>query len=694
MPDIRYRFIEEGAEKVERSFSTIARSAKESAKAGRERAAVERSYQPRARQQDAHVKARVAHEKEVARQVKLADRAREQSHRAELQRFHQRQREEQRAITRQRQAMFAQRQHLSRQSAAAVGAIAGTMASKGYDAVSGYGGAAVRQALDNQGKAKALSVAGRQAGQAGVDPEQLLQDAQRTARAIKGTKVADILDAQAKFVAMTGDLTTARGLGETFANASAATGAKAEDIAAMTATMSTKFGITDPEEMKKAVADAIFQGKAGAFEMRDAAQYFQEMGAAGARFGLGQGANGVRTLGGLAQLARGSTGSGAEAATAVQAMFSDLLEKSNVIDKVSGAKVFTDKTNTKTRAIDDVLVDILKGTKGDKAKLGSIFGERGMRGASALIEAFNKGADAAGKNATEAERMAAGEKAMRELFNSTVKAGGDWSEVLKDAATMTSGASASMDSLWEELVNTIGTALTPGLESLANNASALAAIFEPLAMSVGDAVDTLGQFVQFLQDKGLISKGAGGASANPGAEYGTTTARLGELDTLSKTTGLTAAQRSEQRKLRDRRVELSQQLNDEMKKNPGLYAGTGGVGADEMGAIAANMAANGPAAEPAKPSLAPQAEDFRQGALGVFSKNNREGWAAAMGVQAASSFGALGTAASIATQPKIETDSANKSVNRLGAAAEKAASVLEKISSVPGMPGLPSVLGL
>lgn len=703
MPEIRYRFIEEGADDVARGFQTVRKSATEAVRAQKTYARETQTAARKAPQQDAHVKARIAHERNLTRVQRQEDQARLRNERkmaterARMQRQEQqnykraidaRAREEQRAITRQKQAMFARRQDLSRQNAALVGVIGGTLLNRGIDLAGGafdVGKQAVTRQLDIQKKARALSVSGRGAGAAFVDPEELRADAQRVARQVKGTKTEDILDAQSRYVAMTGDLKTARGLGGTFAQASAATGASAEDIAAMSATMSTKFGITDPEEMKKAIADAIFQGKAGAFEMKDAAQYFQEMGAAGSRFGLDSGTKGVRTLGGLAQLARGSTGSGAEASTAVQAMFTDLLEKSDVVKRVSKTNVFTDKSRTKTRAIDDVMVDILKGTKGDKAKLGSIFGERGMRGASGLIEAFNKGAEAAGKNATEAQKMAAGEAAVRKLFDETVNAGGDWGEVLKDATMNTQATEATLESAWGQLTDSIGTAVLPGLESLASHADAFAAVLEPLALVAGDVVDAFADAIKTFQAAGLLPKTGGDKSTNPRGEMNAVNTRLAELNDLSKGAGLTAAQRSEKRKLTDRRVELRQQL-DAM---PSLYMGTGDASGGGTAEDLAGMSANAPAlAEMSKPMTVAPVESPTNKLVngGLSMASAMAGGGGAMGMASPSSVFGMGqmlmAGLKTASAANTASDASGKNLAQAGNDLTSAASDLQAAASL------------
>lgn len=372
----------------------------------------------------------------------------------------------------------------------------------------GVAGAAVRNREAARGQAVALSVAGRGAGQTAVDPNQLLGDATKTALGIRGTKTSDVLSSMQRYVQMTGDLEGARANAGTFATAARATGSTEEEIAATAATMREKFGIKDPGEMRQALARMTFQGKSGAFEMKDASQFFTEIGAAGQRFGLDKGVEGVSTLGGLAQLAMKSAGSGAKASTGVQAMLRQLVAKSSDIKSMTGTDVFTDATKTKTRNVQDVLVGMVSGAGGNQQKLQKILGDEGMVGASALISAFNEAANATKKGATETERRAAGEAAMRRVLDESIKAGGDWSEVQKDAAAATDTASARLTTSWETIAAQAGDALLPALTKLAGALALGAPLMQAFGGMLAIAADDLGGFIKWLQTKGLLDKPA------------------------------------------------------------------------------------------------------------------------------------------------------------------------------------------
>jgi hypothetical protein len=432
----------------------------------------------------------------------------------------------------------------------AIGAGA-ALGSVGYD----IGSAATRQKLLNEKRARALAVGGGDRGAVDV----LLADAERSALAVRGTRAEDVLAGQQRFTAMTGDLATARKLGGTMATAARASGASEEDIAATMATFSTKFGIKDKAGMQSAIAAMVQGGKSGAFELSDASRYFQEMGAAGSRFGLDQGAAGVQKLGAMAQIARMSTGSGAEASTGVQAMLRQLVAKSDDIKKMNAGKevVFSDKGKTRTNDVVDVLVNTLKASKGNQVKLQKIFGDEGMKGASEFVKRFNEAGQALGAGATEAQKLAAGEAAVRAAFTELSGAAGSWSEVVKDAATNTDTFEAKLTTAWEGVVAKVGAALTPGLSALIDNLDILVAPLQGLADEASDLMAAFGSMVEYLRRHEIIDAGEAPKQRTvqeKAHRLAEVDARLRELDKPDER--LTSTQKAEKRRLKTEQADL------------------------------------------------------------------------------------------------------------------------------------------
>ncbi len=294
--------------------------------------------------------------------------------------------------------------------------------------------------------------------------------------------------------------------------------------------------------MQGALATLIGQGKSGAFEMSDMASYVQEMGASAARYGL-KGEKGVGQLGALAQIARASTGSGAEAATSVEAMFRQLIAKGargkydkEGIERLTGVQVFKDKNHTQTKDIMELLPKIIGGAKGDLGKLQKIFDERGVRAVSGLIEKYNEASSAMGKGATAAERQAAGEAAVTAELRKAQGAAGEWSEVVKDAAAAGESYQAKMESASEQISSAFGKAIDPVIQSLAANVKLFTVPLEygadklaAFMTSLGDVTTHLGKlFGMDDATKGEIS----GMTASEAA--GRMLSNQKELDALNE----------------------------------------------------------------------------------------------------------------------------------------------------------------
>jgi len=437
----------------------------------------------------------------------------------------------------------------------------------GAMAAVGIGAAATRSYMANQQRSRDLAVGGGQPDQAAA----LLANAEKTAKSVTGTRTEDILAGQQRIVAMTGNMDLARNNGRTMAQASRATGASEEDIGSLIATLNTKFGMTDPNEIKTAIANAISQGKSGAFEMKDAASYMSEMGAAGQRFGLDKGGTGFAKLGAMAQVARGATGSGAEASTATQAMLRQFISKSDEIKQMNGGKdvVFADKGRTKTNDIVDVIAGTIKAAGGDRKKLQHVFRDEGSTGASGYIVAFNEAADALGKNATEAERMAAGEAAIRKMFETATSAGSNWGDVVQDAAARTDSSEARMTTAWDTIVTSVGSAVTPSLEKLSSQSGDVGAVFAMLAEQVGGAIGAIGDLIGTLRRLGIMGE------ATPTDRAGRLDEIRGDKADLEKSAADGTLGNVGKKRLKQLTEEEGKLVND-MAKDMGLTSGTDG----------------------------------------------------------------------------------------------------------------------
>lgn len=361
----------------------------------------------------------------------------------------------------------------------------------------GVTGAAARDAVRLQELSNRISISARGAGEEAVDPSVLRREFQQTAIRTPGVKSIDIAEAVAQFVSKTGNLDVARKSQGVFATVASATGSQVQDVAAAAADLFQKFDINTVEGMADAMAALAFQGKAGAFELKDAASQFGKLSAAASRFGLDKGAGGVRVLGGLTQIARGTTGSPEQAATAVEAMFRQFVSgESQKRLKAIGVNTFADKKGTKTRDIRDLLVETITKSGGNLTKLQGIFGDEGIRAISSIVSAFNE---------AEAKQKGAGAAAARSVIDTAINAPGDFSELKKDAAQAQQDASAKLAATWEKLSAGVGEKVIPVFASLAEKISnspdaidAFVGTVENLATAFSTAIDMVEAFAEML----------------------------------------------------------------------------------------------------------------------------------------------------------------------------------------------------
>lgn len=393
------------------------------------------------------------------------------------------------------------------------------IAMRAFDKLKGTVESAAREAMALQESTNRLSINARGAGQEFVDPAQLRREFETVAVSTPGQSAQEISEAIQQFVSLTGELKTGRESAGTFATVASATGAGIGDVSSAAASIFNQFGLKSKDEMKDVMASLTFQGKKGAFEVKDMAAQFQRLAAAGASFGL-TGVQGVKTIGGLAQIARTGTGSAEQTTTAIENIFSNMIGKSALLKK-EGVNVYDKKG--RTRDVGDILIEsIVKSGKNNFEKksqvLQQVFGDQGIRGVRPLLAKYQTEFQAAQKNgATEAEAAAAGLKKLRETLDESINAPGAWAEVQKDAAQAQRNISAQTTASWERVKQVTAekllpalTAVTPKLMKLFVGADgemgpAMMAV-SGFADGIGLAADAVSEFVDGLYDLGIIKR--------------------------------------------------------------------------------------------------------------------------------------------------------------------------------------------
>ncbi len=370
--------------------------------------------------------------------------------------------------------------------------------------VAGLAGAgeAVSQEIDIDRRVRQAVVNARGPGESGMDPKDLRKQVRNTAMSTGATE-SGLVGAVETYTARTGDIKTATENLRTFATVAMATGASVEDVASTAADLAQKFNITKPREMADAFAVLAFQGKKGAFELRDMASTFPEMAAAAQRAGM-TGVGGMKTLGGLAQIARTSTGSGAEASTAVQMLMTQLTAKAGDLKsgKALGGKtvnVFEKGDATKpARDIRQVLAEIISKSRGNLTQLGELFDVRGVRAASPMIAAYRSASASAGGGS---KGEAAGKAAVLKLIADASDQVAKFSDVQADATEVAKSDAVKLEKVNTRLREAFSEKLLPALERLLPK-------FEEIIPQLGAASGAFADLVAYFSDNPFKGVGA------------------------------------------------------------------------------------------------------------------------------------------------------------------------------------------
>lgn len=194
-----------------------------------------------------------------------------------------------------------------------------------------------------------------------------------------------VSDALNEFVAKTGNIETARKNLELYAKTATATSAAISDVSLIGAELSTKMGIAN---QRTALGILAKQSDVGAIEFRHLASQGPRMFAAAAGAGL-HGEEGVRRIGGLAQLFAegvGGAGSARSVATSIEGLFRD-------VSKKTGQKRIAELgIEVGDRDAIEIVKDVVRKFGGNLRKIQNtgIFQATSMRGVGTLAKTFRE----------------------------------------------------------------------------------------------------------------------------------------------------------------------------------------------------------------------------------------------------------------------------------------------------------------
>lgn len=308
----------------------------------------------------------------------------------------------------------------------------------------------------------------------------------------------EVTSAVEAIVEKTGDLKFARDNLRNIALAIQATGAEGAAIGEIMAEFQ-KMGLVDPKNVMEAIDTLNLQGKEGAFTLANLARLGPRVVTAYTSMGR-SGTGAMREMGAALQVIRMGTGSSEQAATAFEAVMRSLSdpEKIKQLKQLAGIEVFDAERLKKgervLRPINELMVEIIQKSKGDKVKLGQVFDAEAVR-------AFNQAA-------SEFQRTG-----RLETLDKFVRMSGDGSTTMKDSARAAQTASAALTNLYAAWQRFADSELAGPIQSLADALNGLdKSKMDALMQALKYGGLALGGAILLRKVGGLFGKGAAGAA--------------------------------------------------------------------------------------------------------------------------------------------------------------------------------------
>ena len=300
--------------------------------------------------------------------------------------------------------------------------------------------------------------------------------AQETAMASKS-----VLEGMSKFVSLTGDFQSAKGLAKDMAVLSQATGSNFEDMmssaAQVSQAMETAYG-SDVQGRMEATVQIMRQfggqGKIGAVEIKNLAKEMSKVGAASGVF-AGDKKEIFGQLGAMVQLSMGAKGGSAtatQAATAAMAFGRDLTKSANLKNyQAAGINVFADKTRTKLRSPEDIIQQILSKSNGDLGIMSKLVpNAMSMRAVrpfqQVYVEAEEKARKEKGKNFKQGEAGSAAVKAEFDKYRKISMGEGEIADSFKNIMDGPAAKAALFQNNMERIAEATASKLLPALEKV------------------------------------------------------------------------------------------------------------------------------------------------------------------------------------------------------------------------------------
>lgn len=292
-----------------------------------------------------------------------------------------------------------------------------------------------------------------------------------------------------KFVGLTGDLETGRATLKQTAELARATGSDFIKMSEASAEVANHLGnVPNKAQAVGAVMRVIAgQGKLGALEIKDFAKQMAKIAANAPQF-EGDIAKTIGELGLIAQESKmsGGSASAAQAATAVLAFSRDFAKKTTFGHwQAAGLNPFTDKTHTRLRSPEELILEAVKYSKGDQLKLAQLFpSAMAVRAVRPFTNIYSE------TRGTEKEKL----EAVTHEFDRMRAAQLDETEVLRahaQAMSENKNAIQIANNKLDDLAGDMNTALRPAIAALVPSLSAMIPVVGQLVTNFANLLGDL-----------------------------------------------------------------------------------------------------------------------------------------------------------------------------------------------------------
>lgn len=299
---------------------------------------------------------------------------------------------------------------------------------------------------------------------------------------------AQVAASMQAYFAKASDAKGAMGNAGLFAQLAKATGSDMTQIASVAGALRVQNPNLDEAGMKNMLLGIVGQTRKGAVDISDLVEHVPVITSTSSLYG-GEQATNQRKLIGLSQVAMRTSGSSAEAASAVQRFGSDIASNTGRIKSHGGGDVKDASGNLKDPA--EIVAQMLQASGGDIGKLKDMgVGRESMHIFEAELQTFK----AAGGGAK-------GAAAVRSDVSQFTEGGYDEKSLAADVANVQSGAGEKFEAATKRVSDVIQEKLAPWLDKFADR-------LPEIVPKVEKFVDAMGSLADFFMENPFTGIGA------------------------------------------------------------------------------------------------------------------------------------------------------------------------------------------